>query len=103
MLTGEDESDTLDGGAGGDTLDGAKGDDTLRGGSGADTLTGGNDLDSADYGATSVRNHVSLDGVRNDGADPNGDRISAATEEGDLVGTERRERNRRLRPRHCAG
>ena len=84
-LTGGGRGDTLDGGSGSDTLDGGDSKDTLRGGTGADTLTGGDGVDVADYGATSTRNVVRLDGARNDGADLNRDFSSSAAEEGDLV------------------
>ncbi len=44
-LTGDDNANQLDGGAGNDTLNGGKGDDTLNGGDGNDTLDGGDKKD----------------------------------------------------------
>ena len=76
-LRGGAEPDYLDGGAGADTLDGGLGADGLDGGSGAD--------DTVSYAGRSGRVAVVLDGARNDGADPDGDGVSSALEEGDLV------------------
>ncbi|WP_456389583.1 calcium-binding protein [Profundibacter sp.] len=53
VITGTDEADTFDGGAGNDRIDGGDGDDALSGGDGQDTLIGGNGNDTL-IGGTSV-------------------------------------------------
>jgi Ca2+-binding RTX toxin-like protein len=84
-------NDRLTGGGGADTLLGEGGNDALRGMGGADTLDGGpGDMDEILYDERTARVTIRLDGLRNDGADPNANRISSATEEGDLdLGIER--------------
>lgn len=49
--TGNDQANTLNGGAGDDSLSGAGGDDHLNGGLGVDTLNGGDGKDTLDGGA----------------------------------------------------
>ena len=75
-LVGSNAADILLGEAGNDTLQGRLGADTLDGGPG-----GGDEIT---YDERSVRIAVRLDGLRNDGADPNANRISAPDEENDL-------------------
>ncbi|HEX8105361.1 MAG TPA: calcium-binding protein [Solirubrobacteraceae bacterium] len=76
-------NDRLAGAAGANTLKGGKGADTLVGGLGADTLDGGLGTDTISYAARSAAVAVTLDGIANDGADPNHDGISAPGEERD--------------------
>ena len=73
-LTGSHLDNRLDGGPGADTLDGAEG---------ADVLTGGTGTDVASYAGRTTGVAVRLDGIANDGSDPDGDRNSG---EGDDVG-----------------
>ncbi|HEX8105360.1 MAG TPA: hypothetical protein VF533_22280 [Solirubrobacteraceae bacterium] len=91
-LTGDAWGNVLDGGAGADTLRGGDGSDRIIPGSsrsggadGADDADGGRGIDGLYYTGRLYRVAVSLDGVRNDGADPNRDGASSATEEGDLI------------------
>ena len=79
-LVGGAGDDTLEGGDvedgsldGGDSLNGRGGSDTLYGGPSGDSLVGGQGSDSVGYEATSSRNVVTIDGMRNDGADLNND------------------------------
>jgi Ca2+-binding RTX toxin-like protein len=77
--------DTLVGSDGDDTLRGEAGSDVMRGKLGRDTLDGGPGLeDEILYDERTGSVALLLDGLRNDGADPNGNRRSSATEEGDL-------------------
>lgn len=75
--------DVLGGGFADNRLVGGGGDDTLDGFFGADFLVGGQGSDTIDYSARGSAVAVTLDGVRNDGFDLNGDGISTAAEEGD--------------------
>lgn len=75
-LVGSNAVDVLAGGSSNDILDGLLGGDTLNGGDGADAV---------DYASRTGRIAVRLDNARNDGADTNGDKVSAADEEGDLT------------------
>jgi Ca2+-binding RTX toxin-like protein len=83
--TGGAGADRLTGSAGADVLAGGPGMDRLDGGFGADTLDGGTGLDTAYYGLRGATQPVAilLDGVRNDGADPNQDGESSIGEERD--------------------
>ncbi|HEX8103083.1 MAG TPA: calcium-binding protein [Solirubrobacteraceae bacterium] len=99
VLTGDGLDNRLDGGLGADTLDGGGGADTLLPGTGAnggtdgaaDTVDGGDGLDDTlSYKGRTWPVAVRLDGLRNDGADPDHDGFSSASEEGDLAtGVER--------------
>ncbi|HEX8105358.1 MAG TPA: calcium-binding protein [Solirubrobacteraceae bacterium] len=71
-------------GTGVNRLSGGKGSDVLDGGLGSDTLDGGPNDDTLSYGKRTYRVAVRLDGIRNDGEDPNGDGTSGAGEERDL-------------------
>ena len=101
-LLGMGGSDLLEGETGGDELEGGTEADVLRGGDQADRLTGGSEDDVLDGGtdadtligqAASTRSPtptaaapvaVTLDGLRNDGADPNSNGVSSVAEEHDL-------------------
>ena len=83
VLAGGPGNDWLTGGPEADTLLGQDGWDVMRGGFGADTLDGGLGTDEIRYDERSARVAVRLDGLRNDGADPNSSNSSGATEEGD--------------------
>ena len=54
VIEGDNDHNSLGGGAGDDTLIGRDGNDFLYGGSGNDTLNGGNDLDTCDSGEVTV-------------------------------------------------
>jgi Ca2+-binding RTX toxin-like protein len=75
-IIGSDQVDVLRGGAGGDSFEGRLGGDTIDGDAGTDRM-----LYTPRFGPVAV----SLDEARNDGADPNQDGVSTATEEGDLL------------------
>ncbi|HEX8103140.1 MAG TPA: glycoside hydrolase family 44 protein [Solirubrobacteraceae bacterium] len=83
LLRGGDGDDQLAAGGDADTLRGEGGDDLLAGGLGADEIDGGPGADTLTYAGRTARVAVRLDGVRNDGSDPNGDGTSAAGEEND--------------------
>ncbi|HEX8105352.1 MAG TPA: calcium-binding protein [Solirubrobacteraceae bacterium] len=91
-LTGNGSANRLEGGAGADTLRGGGGTDRILIGStaagkadGADDADGGAGIDTLSYLGRIYPLAISLDGVRNDGADPNRDGISSAKEENDLI------------------
>lgn len=92
LTASDDAASVLNGHLGADHLVGGPGYDMLvpgtgpRGGSdgAADTVDGGPGDDTISYGARSFAVAVTLDGLRNDGADPNRDGISSAGEEGDV-------------------
>lgn len=83
-LEGGTEDDLLRGGDQTDRLFGGNDDDTLDGGTGPDVLNGQADEDTITYAGRAGRVAVTLDEVRNDGADPNGNGSSTVAEEGDL-------------------
>jgi Ca2+-binding RTX toxin-like protein len=83
-VDGGNEADTIRGGDDGDRLVGGPDDDALDGGLGSDVLIGQGGTDSITYGGRTGRVAVTLDELRNDGADPNGNGVSTASEEGDL-------------------
>ncbi len=83
LLEGGTENDLLRGGDQDDRLFGGDNDDTLDGGTGYDILNGEADDDTITYAGRTGRVAVTLDGLRNDGADPNGNGISALAEEAD--------------------
>jgi Ca2+-binding RTX toxin-like protein len=100
VSTGAEEGDLVRGvedawtGAGADILVGSNGVNVLRGGNGddlldgllgGDTLDGQVGVDTVDYRSRTAAVAVRLDNLRNDGADPNGDRTSGAGEERDLI------------------
>lgn len=71
-LTGDNQANRIEGGAGKDSLAGAGGDDVLVGGAGADALAGGAGLDTADYATSLGAVNVDLDGTGT-GNDAQGD------------------------------
>ena len=75
--------DRLTGSAGPNSLRGGKGADVLTGGFGADVLDGGRGVDTISYGARTKRVAITLNGLADDGADPDLDGVSSAAEEGD--------------------
>jgi Ca2+-binding RTX toxin-like protein len=75
VLIGSADPNTFLAGGGGDVLNGRLGGDVLDGQAGVDTLT---------YADRTNRVAVTIDGKRNDGADPNQDGKSTTAEEGDL-------------------
>ena len=83
-LEGGAENDVLRGGDQTDRLFGGNDDDTLDGGAGPDFLDGQADDDTITYAARAGRVAVTLDELRNDGADPNGNGTSTLAEEGDI-------------------
>jgi Ca2+-binding RTX toxin-like protein len=76
-------ADLLTGNAQANRLLGGNGDDSLNGGDGADVLDGQTGIDTISYANRTARVAVTLDGLRNDGADPNANGISNGAEEGD--------------------
>ena len=93
-LVGNDAPNTLRGGGADDRLDGAGGRDTLEGGTGSDDLTGGGDVDRVTYPVAAAQ-RVTLDDVRDDGADGELDNVHADIEDIDagagndtLIGSE---------------
>ena len=85
-IDGGPGADVLSGGAARDLLFGQDGDDVLDGGGAADDLDGGAGDDRITYATRPADEPVAvlLDGVRNDGADPDRSGRSAAGEEADL-------------------
>jgi Ca2+-binding RTX toxin-like protein len=75
-ILGGGGNDALIGSALNDTLRGGDGDDDLDGGLGSDLLDGGAGNDSADYSHRTDPVQVSLDGVANDGAPGENDRLT---------------------------
>ena len=82
QIDGRGVAERIEGGSGDDLLRAAGADDTLVGGPGSDTLDGGEGRDEILYSATGPL-AIKLDGVRNDGADPNQSGASAPGEEAD--------------------
>jgi Ca2+-binding RTX toxin-like protein len=82
-VLGGQGADDLAGDADRNTLDAGGGNDVLKGGAGPDTLAGRAGTDTITYSNRSARVAVTLDGKRNDGADPDGNGSSSAAEEGD--------------------
>ncbi|HEX8105357.1 MAG TPA: hypothetical protein VF533_22265 [Solirubrobacteraceae bacterium] len=76
-------NDQLNGDGGPNLLTGGAGADLLGGGLGADVLDGGLGIDTITYAARTKAVAVTLNGVADDGADPDQDGISTAAEEGD--------------------
>ena len=88
VICGLEGNDTIDGGAGADTLDGGSGDDLLLGGDGGDYLIGGTGIDTVSYEyLTEPTTPVTadLDGIRDDGAPGELDRIRSDVE--NLIGS----------------
>ncbi len=83
-VRGGSVADVLNGSPASNRLIGGAGDDSLNGGEGADVLDGQAGSDTANYAGRAEAVAVTLDGLRNDGADPNGNGISTVAEEGDL-------------------
>ena len=83
-VRGGSDADVLNGGAANNRLIGGGGDDSLNGGDGADVLDGQQGVDTIFYTARTEAVAATLDGIRNDGGDPNGNGTSTAAEEGDL-------------------
>ena len=63
---------------------GNAGDDTMDGGTGGDIAQRSGGIDTITYAGRAVAVATTLDELRNDGADPNGNGISTGAEEGDL-------------------
>ncbi|MDO7867756.1 calcium-binding protein [Nocardioides jiangxiensis] len=88
VLRGDDKygtagNDTLDGGAGDDDLFGYGGNDTFTEGAaanGSDLIAGGAGVDTASYAARTATVTLSLNGVYDDGAAGEGDRIGTDVE-----------------------
>jgi Ca2+-binding RTX toxin-like protein len=76
-------ADTLIGSPTANRLFGGAGNDNLNGGLGADVLDGQAGVDTLSYANRADRVAVTLDGLRNDGDDPNGNGTSNGAEEGD--------------------
>ena len=88
VICGLEGNDTIDGGAGADTVDGGSGDDLLLGGAGGDYLVGGTGIDTVSYASiteTTTPVAADLDGIRDDGAAGEQDRIRADVE--NLIGS----------------
>jgi Ca2+-binding RTX toxin-like protein len=81
--TGGRGADVLRGTAAANVLNGGPGNDTLNGRLGKDTLNGQDGIDTITYADRTAGVAVSLDGVANDGADPDGNGKSTAAEEAD--------------------
>lgn len=79
-LTGNSSANTLRGGAGKDSLVGAAGNDLLDGGLGADTFVGGAGTDTVDYSGRTQAMVLNLDGIANDGAKNEKDKIGTDIE-----------------------
>jgi len=79
-LIGLDGNDTLDAGAGNDSLDGGVGNDLLAGGLGTDQIIGGVGTDLADYSSHTANLKITLDGLANDGATGENDKLFADIE-----------------------
>jgi hemolysin type calcium-binding protein len=82
-VTGGGGADVLRGTAAANLLTGGPGDDTLNGRLGKDILNGQDGIDTITYADRTAGVAVSLDGVANDGADPDGNGKSTVAEEGD--------------------
>jgi hypothetical protein len=88
VICGLEGNDTVDGGGGADTLHGGSGDDLLLGGAVGDHLVGGPGIDTVSYAyvtESTTRVAADLDGVRDDGAAGEADRIRADVE--NLIGS----------------
>jgi Ca2+-binding RTX toxin-like protein len=79
-LIGLDGNDKLDGGAGNDSIDGGVGNDTLIAGLGTDNVIGGAGTDLADYSARTENLKLDLDGLADDGAAGENDKLFADIE-----------------------
>ncbi len=82
-VTGGSENDRLVGDGAANTMTGGVGNDLLTPGLGRDTANGGGGSDTLDYSERTASVAVRLDGLRNDGLDPNQSGVSTSTEEGD--------------------
>ncbi|HEV2296330.1 MAG TPA: calcium-binding protein [Tepidisphaeraceae bacterium] len=71
-IEGRGGNDSLRGGDGNDSLYGGDGNDTLNGEGNSDLMSGGTGSDTVDYRSRTSRVVVTLDGVTNDGAAPEG-------------------------------
>jgi Ca2+-binding RTX toxin-like protein len=80
LLYGGPGIDTLSGGADNDVLSGDEDNDFLIGGPGADVQFGGTGQDTANYSLSSVPVTVDLDGVADDGAAGENDRVGGDVE-----------------------
>jgi len=83
-LIGLDGNDKLDGAAGNDSIDGGVGNDTLIAGLGTDQVIGGAGTDTADYSARTENLKLDLDGLADDGAAGENDKLFADLE--NLIG-----------------
>jgi Ca2+-binding RTX toxin-like protein len=75
-LSGNNDANILNGGAGDDTLKGDAGDDTLTGGAGADLLDGGAGFDRVSYRGSTSAVTVDLAAQTASGGDATGDTLS---------------------------
>lgn len=80
VLDGSGGDDLIDGGRGRDRLIGGVGDDNLLGGQGADEFLGGEGADTVSYADHAEGVVANLDGVSNDGAQRERDRIAGDVE-----------------------
>lgn len=74
--TGDDDDNSLQGGAGAQVLTGGGGNDTLEGGAGADRLVGGTGRDTASYSLSPQGLTADLEGPWRNNGDADGDRYS---------------------------
>jgi len=79
-LVGNAGANQLRGGPGIDTIDAGPGDDVVEGGTGSDDLAGGAGRDRVDYPEVAAQ-RISLDGVRDDGAPGELDKVHADVED----------------------
>lgn len=79
-LTGDNGNDVLAGGEGADSLDGGADNDTLDGGAGPDVLAGGDGTDLGDYANRSGPLTITLDGQPGDGEPGEGDNVEPDVE-----------------------
>ena len=78
--TGFTRNNRLVGGRGNDIINGLDGNDSLNGGLGTDQLIGGAGTDTADYSGRTEALRITLDGLANDGAAGENDKIFADVE-----------------------
>ena len=79
-LVGNDGPNQLFANGGNDTLVGGAYDDRLDGGVGTDSLVGGDGIDTPSYTGRTENLTIVLDGIFNDGAAGENDKIDATTE-----------------------